>query len=56
MGKPTGFMEYNREVCACRPPEERAQDWMEFHIPLSHEQRILQGARCMSCPLERDGI
>lgn len=49
MGKPTGFMEYNREVCACRPPEERAQDWMEFHIPLSHEQRILQGARCMNC-------
>lgn len=49
MGKPTGFMEYNREVCACRPPEERAQDWMEFHLPLSHEQRILQGARCMNC-------
>ncbi len=49
MGKPTGFMEFDRVNCASRPPEERVQDWEEFRIPLPHEERICQGARCMNC-------
>ena len=32
MGKPTGFMEYTREVPADRSPLERIKDWDEFHL------------------------
>ena len=49
MGKPTGFMEYSRMENAVRPPLERVKDWEEFHLPISDEQRRLQGARCMNC-------
>ncbi len=31
MGKPTGFMEYPRELPLARPPAERVHDWHEFH-------------------------
>ena len=34
MGKPTGFIEYLREVAADRPPLERIKDWKEFHLHL----------------------
>ena len=49
MGKPTGFMEYKRELPADRPPLERINDWQEFHLHLSEEQQRTQGARCMDC-------
>lgn len=49
MGKPTGFMEYDREVSPSRDPKERLKDWDEFHIPLSKEKQQVQGARCMDC-------
>ncbi|HOV79466.1 MAG TPA: glutamate synthase small subunit [Bacillota bacterium] len=49
MGKPTGFMEYRREIPADRPPLERIRDWEEFHYPLSEEALRIQGARCMDC-------
>ena len=38
MGKPTGFLEYNRELPSDRPPEERVKDWGEFHLHLHPEQ------------------
>ncbi|MDR1789950.1 MAG: glutamate synthase subunit beta [Opitutaceae bacterium] len=49
MGKPTGFLEYAREIPADRPPSERLRDWNEFHLHLDEEQLRRQGARCMDC-------
>ena len=49
MGKPTGFMEYRREMPADRPPAERIGDWLEFHLNLPDENLQQQGARCMDC-------
>ena len=49
MGKPTGFLEYERETGGVISPEERIQNFNEFHIPLSSEMQQKQGARCMDC-------
>ena len=49
MGKPTGFMEYERELPADRSPEERLGDWEEFHLHLPEKTARQQGARCMDC-------
>ena len=49
MGKPTGFMEYKREVSADVKPKERIKNFREFHEHLPHERQQLQGARCMEC-------
>jgi glutamate synthase (NADPH/NADH) small chain len=49
MGKPTGFMEYKRELPPDRSPLERIKDWNEFHLHLSEEAQRTQGARCMDC-------
>jgi len=49
MGKPTGFMEYVREIPADRDPLERIKDWDEFHLHLPDEKLKTQGARCMDC-------
>lgn len=49
MGKITGFLEFNREVEAYTPPEERIKDYKEFTIPLSESHLKNQGARCMDC-------
>ncbi len=49
MGKPTGFMEYERKVPENRAPEERIRDWNEFRLDFSEERLRTQGARCMDC-------
>ncbi len=49
MGKPTGFLEYYRELPADRPVAERLRDWNEFHLHHPEEQCREQGARCMEC-------
>lgn len=49
MGKPTGFMEYARELPADREPIERIKDWNEFHLHWNDEKQRIQGARCMDC-------
>ncbi len=49
MGKPTGFMEYQRKVPRERAPLERIKDWEEFKLPFSEEASRTQGARCMEC-------
>jgi glutamate synthase (NADPH/NADH) small chain len=49
MGKPTGFMEYQRELPADREPLERVNDWNEFHLHMPEEKLRIQGARCMDC-------
>lgn len=49
MGKPTGFLEYQRELPGDRSPKERLADWNEFHHHFSAEKQQSQGARCMDC-------
>ncbi|MBE2214199.1 MAG: glutamate synthase subunit beta [Opitutaceae bacterium] len=49
MGKPTGFLEYLREVPADRTPTERVKDWNEFHLHMEEKKLRNQGARCMDC-------
>ncbi|MGM0854834.1 MAG: glutamate synthase subunit beta [Bacillota bacterium] len=49
MGKPTGFMEYNRQTLDERHPAERTKDWKDYTSPLSEEEIKKQGARCMDC-------
>ncbi len=49
MGKPTGFMEVDRQPIPERDPAERVKDWKEFkeHPPEQHLRS--QGSRCMDC-------
>jgi glutamate synthase (NADPH/NADH) small chain len=49
MGKPTGFMEFLRELPPDRSPSERVRDWQEFHLHMPVEKLQEQGARCMDC-------
>ena len=49
MGKPTGFLEYPRELPLARPPAERIRDWAEFHEHADEALLRKQGARCMDC-------
>lgn len=49
MGKPTGFMDYDRKDTRAVKPTERIKDFNEFHSPLSKEDRKKQAARCMDC-------
>ncbi len=49
MGRPTGFMEYKRELPGDRSPLERIKDWEEFHHHFDEENLKTQGARCMDC-------
>jgi len=49
MGKPTGFLEFQREVPKDRSPLGRVADWQEFHIHLPEADLKKQGARCMDC-------
>jgi len=49
MGKPTGFLEFPRELPLVQAPAERVAHWSEFH---DHADEVLlrqQGARCMDC-------
>ena len=39
MGKPTGFMEYDRKTVDDREPLERISDFDEFHIHLKVQDR-----------------
>src|SRR5690242_8041840 len=49
MGKPTGFIEYLRELPVDRTPAERIKDWDEFHHHMEDKRLRNQGARCMDC-------
>jgi glutamate synthase (NADPH/NADH) small chain len=49
MGKPTGFIEYLRELPVDRTPTERVRDWNEFHHHMEEKHLRQQGARCMDC-------
>jgi len=49
MGKPTGFIEYLRELPVDRSATERVKDWNEFHHHMDEKRLRNQGARCMDC-------
>ncbi|PHX94918.1 MAG: glutamate synthase [Pedosphaera sp.] len=49
MGKPTGFLEFNRELPADRSPLARTADWREFHDHMAEPKLREQGGRCMDC-------
>ncbi|MCD8026269.1 MAG: glutamate synthase subunit beta [Clostridiales bacterium] len=49
MGKPTGFMEFNREDAPAFSVRERIKNYNEFHTPLSMKDQSKQGSRCMDC-------
>ena len=49
MGKPTGFLEYERKTSKAEAPKERIKHFNEFHTHLSMEEQSKQGARCMDC-------
>jgi glutamate synthase (NADPH/NADH) small chain len=49
MGKPTGFLEYPRELPTDRRPLDRLSDWDEFHEHFPVKKLREQGARCMDC-------
>lgn len=49
MGKPTGFIEFNRELPGKRTLEDRIKDYKELYLPFPDEQLNQQAARCMDC-------
>ena len=58
MGKPTGFLEIERQNNPSAAPLERIRNFSEFHPPLEKEKRRAQGARCMNCgvPFCQSGV
>jgi len=49
MGKPTGFLEYQRLDRGYAPVDDRIKHFREFVIPLPEAEIRTQGARCMDC-------
>ncbi len=49
MGKPTGFMEFKRELPVDQPELKRIAHWNEFHEHMPEPKLKQQGARCMDC-------
>ncbi len=49
MGKPTGFVEYDRVDVILRPVEERLGDYRQVALTPTAEDARVQAARCMDC-------
>ncbi len=49
MGKPTGFMEFERLNEGYAPVEQRLKEYREFVAHLTDAEAKQQGARCMDC-------
>jgi glutamate synthase (NADPH) small chain len=49
MGKPTGFLEFSREMPSKRPVRERVNDYREFVEKYPAQKLNQQAARCMDC-------
>ncbi|TSA65812.1 MAG: glutamate synthase subunit beta, partial [Sediminibacterium sp.] len=49
MGKPTGFIEFTRELPSKRPVAERLHDYKEFVQQLPEQKLNEQSGRCMNC-------
>lgn len=49
MGKPTGFLEFTRELPAKKPVQDRLQHHQEFIERFAEDKLNQQAARCMNC-------
>jgi glutamate synthase (NADPH/NADH) small chain len=49
MGKPTGFIEFERELPQRRPVGDRIKDFKEIYRPFPKQTLTAQAARCMDC-------
>ncbi|EUJ47679.1 glutamate synthase subunit beta [Paenilisteria rocourtiae] len=49
MGKPTGFIDYDRIPSPVRDPLTRTRDWNEYNLPMPVVDLQIQAARCMDC-------
>lgn len=49
MGKPTGFLEFDRDLPKKREVKERLKDYKELYLDFSEEKTKNQAARCMDC-------
>ena len=49
MGKPTGFLEFQRETPTRRPVADRIKDWKDVYQEFPDQKVRTQGARCMDC-------
>lgn len=49
MGKPTGFLEYERGKVKNRPVKERVKDYREIPLKSADDAVEQEGARCMDC-------
>ena len=49
MGKPSGFLEFTRELPKKRDPKERVKDYKELYLEFKPEKVEEQAARCMNC-------
>ena len=56
MGVKDAFLKIERVENTERNELERIQDFNEFHIPLSHEERVKQASRCMNCGIPYCGF
>ena len=54
MGKPTGFMEFERELPEDRTPLERVKDWREFHEQFSEAKLQQQGVKLIVAETYQD--
>ncbi len=49
MGKPTGFLDFERRGVTYRPAQQRVDDWKQVAEPVPEEDLVEQAARCMDC-------
>src|ERR1700690_646281 len=49
MAKPTGFLEFERELPRKRDPKERIKDYKEVDAVLDQKITLVQATRCMDC-------
>ena len=49
MGKPTGFLDFERRGLEYRDPDERVGDWKQVAVEVPEERVREQAARCMDC-------
>ncbi len=49
MGKPTGFLEFKRELPKAKDSRERIKDYKEIYLDFGEQKTLNQAARCMDC-------
>ncbi len=49
MGKPTGFLEFDRKEATAFSIKNRIRNYCEFHQPLNDAEQKQQASRCMEC-------